>query len=70
MPFVVGSLPTFTIAIQLTWSEWHRLRKPEKIDMAAYSSILNHSPSPSVMNSMVPYLSMRCVLNITRSLAI
>ena len=24
MQFVSGSLPTFTIAIWFTWSEWHR----------------------------------------------
>jgi len=46
VPFVVGSLPTSTIAIQLTWSEWHRLRKPEKIDMAAYPSILKPQSFP------------------------
>jgi hypothetical protein len=59
VPFVIGYLPTSTIAIQLTWSEWHKLRKPEKADTGAYSSTLNHSVSPSVMNSMVPSSSVR-----------
>jgi hypothetical protein len=31
VPFVIGYLPTFTIAIQLTWSEWHSRRsKPQR----------------------------------------
>jgi hypothetical protein len=68
--FVIGSLPTFTIAIHLTWSEWHRLRKPEKIDMAAYPSILNHSLSTVVMNSMMPSLPVRFALTIATSLAV
>jgi hypothetical protein len=54
VPFVIGYLPTSIIAIQLTWSERHRLSKPGKLDTVAYSVILSHNFSPSVMNSMVP----------------
>jgi hypothetical protein len=59
VPFVVGYLPTSTIAIRLTWSEWHGLPKAEKKDAVVYPSVLSHSFSPSVMNSMVPSSSVR-----------
>jgi len=67
--FVSGSLPTFTIAIRLAWSEAHRLGKPDKKHTGACALV---SGCPIVVGNQLDGAFIICSVALTmgRTLAV